>query len=68
MKVNIDNFDVEMLLGNNGVTFAVYQNDDTYLGKLRVGKGTVEWCRGKTRVGNGIQINWTDLIQHFEGE
>jgi hypothetical protein len=41
MKVNIDNLDVEMLLGNNGVTFAVHQNDDTYLGKLRIGTGTV---------------------------
>jgi hypothetical protein len=68
MKVNIDNPDVEMVLGNNGVTFSVCQNDETYLGKLRVGKGTVEWCRGKTRFGNGVIVNWTNFIKYFEGE
>ena len=69
MKVSIDSFDVTMELGNNGVTFAVYSNDgQTYLGKFRVGRGTVEWCKGKTRVGNGMQINWSDLISYFEGD
>ena len=57
MKVNIDDLDVEMILGNNGVIFAIYSNDDEYLGKLRVGKGTVEWCKGKTRMGNGVIVN-----------
>ena len=66
MKVSIDDLDVEMTLGNNGVIFAVYTNDGEYLGKLRVGKATVEWCKGNVRVGNGVKINWNDLIAYFE--
>ena len=66
MKVSIDDLDVEMTLGNNGVRFAVYSNEGEYLGKLRVGKATVEWCKGKVQVGNGIKMNWNDLISLFE--
>lgn len=66
MKVNVDDLDVAMELGNNGITLSVYDNDNTYRGKLRVGKGTVEWCKGKKRIGNGIKVNWNDLITYFE--
>lgn len=66
MQVNIDDFDVDMTLGNKGITLAIYGNDNQYLGKLRVGKATVEWCKGKTRIGNGIKVNWNDLITWFE--
>jgi hypothetical protein len=68
MKVNIDDLDVDMQLGNNGVRFAVYSNDGEYIGKLRVGKATVEWCKGKVPVGNGVKINWNDLIAFFESQ
>lgn len=68
MKVNVDDLDVAMELGNNGILLSVYDNDNKYRGKLRVGKGTVEWCKGKTRIGNGTKINWNDLISYFEEE
>lgn len=66
MKVNVDDLDVAMELGNNGIILSVYESDNTYRGKLRVGKGTVEWCKGKTRIGNGVKVNWNDLIEYFE--
>ena len=68
MKVSVDDLDVAMELGNNGILLSIYDNDDTYKGKLRVGKGTVEWCKGKTRVGNGKKVNWHYLISFFEDE
>ena len=66
MKVNVDDLDVAMELGNNGILLSIYDNDGTYRGKLRVGKGTVEWCKGKKRIGNGQKFNWNDLISYFE--
>lgn len=66
MKVNVDDLDVTMELGNNGILLSIYDNDNTYRGKLRVGKGTVEWCKGKTQIGNGEKVNWNDLIAYFE--
>jgi hypothetical protein len=56
-----------MDLGNNGVTFDVYDTKDKFLGDLRLGKGTVEWCKGKTVAGNGVKVKWNDLIGFFEG-
>jgi hypothetical protein len=66
MKVHVDNLDVAMELGNNGIVLSVYDNDNTYKGKFRVGKGTVEWCKGKKHLGNGKKVNWNDLISYFE--
>lgn len=66
MKVNVDDLDVAMELGNNGILLSIYDNGNTYKGKLRIGKGTVEWCKGKTRIGNGVKVNWNDLIAYFE--
>lgn len=66
MKVSIKDLAVNMDLGNNGVTFDVRDNDGEFLGDLRLGKGTVEWCKGKTQAGNGVKVKWTDLIQYFE--
>ena len=62
MKVTIKKFDVEMELKNNGVTFDVYDNGGNYLGDIRLGKATIEWCRGKTRPGNGDQKSWDELL------
>ena len=66
MKVSIKDLAVNMDLGNNGVTFDVYNNEGKFLGDLRLGKGTVEWCKGKIKAGNGVKVNWTELIKHFE--
>ncbi|QRN42186.1 hypothetical protein GDR29_05845 [Xanthomonas oryzae pv. oryzae] len=50
MKVRIKDLSVTMELGNNGVIFDVYGNDETFLGDLRLGRGKVEWCKGKNQV------------------
>jgi hypothetical protein len=65
MKVSIKGFDVTMDPGNTGITFDVYDNDDKFLGDLRLGRGAVEWCKGKTRAGNGIQVKWPELLAFF---
>ncbi|WP_311239299.1 MULTISPECIES: hypothetical protein [unclassified Xanthomonas] len=66
MKVSIKDLSVTMELGNNGVTFDVYGNDETFLGDLRLGRGKVEWCKGRTKSGNGIQVSWTELLAFFD--
>jgi len=66
MKVSIDDLCVAMELGNKGILLSVYDNDNTYRGKLRIGKGTVEWCKGRICPGNGVKVNWSDFISYFE--
>jgi hypothetical protein len=66
VKISIKDLSINMDLGNNGVTFDVYGNDGKFLGDLRLGKGTVEWCKGKTQAGNGVKVKWNDLIKFFE--
>jgi hypothetical protein len=65
MKVYVDEFDVHMEFGNNGITVQVYDTDDTHLGKLRIGKATLEWCQGRTRIGNGKKKSWGEVISWF---
>lgn len=67
MKVSVKDLAVSMELGNNGIALDVYDNQGAHLGDLRVGKATIEWCRGRTRKGNGKQASWTELIAWFEG-
>jgi len=57
-----------MQLGNNGIELDVYDNQENHLGDLRIGKATIEWCKGRTRKGNGKQVSWQDLIGWFEGQ
>jgi len=66
MKVSVDSLEVAMDLGNNGICLSIYDNDSNYRGKLRIGKGTIEWCKGKTQKGNGKKVNWNDFIGYFE--
>ena len=68
MKVAVEDFNIAMDLGNNGVTFSVRDNDGGFRGKLRVGKGAVEWCRGKVPIGSGVTVKWEDFIKFFEKE
>jgi len=67
MKVTIKDLAVNMELGNRGVEFDVYDANGNHLGDFRISKGTVEWCKGRTRSGNGVQKSWEDLIKWFEG-
>lgn len=66
MKVSIKDLAVNMELGNRGVEFDVYDAQGTHLGDFRIGRATVEWCKGRTRSGNGIQVSWEQLIDWFE--
>ena len=66
MKVSVKDLQVSMDLGNNGIELGVYDNKGVYLGDLRIGKGTIEWCKGKTKKGNGVQKKWPELIAWFE--
>ena len=55
-----------MKLGNNGVELDIYDNDENHLGDLRIGKATIEWCKGRTRRGNGNRVSWKKLIEWME--
>jgi hypothetical protein len=65
MKVSIKDLQVSMDLGNNGIELDVY-NGTTHLGDLRIGKATIEWCKGKKPTGNGVKKDWKQLIAWFE--
>lgn len=60
VKVSIKDLTVDMDLGNKGVELDVY-NNNLHLGDLRIGKATIEWCKGKTHAGNGTKKSWDDL-------
>ena len=66
MQVHVKEFDVDMTLGNNGITLTVYDNQQELKGKLRLGRATIEWCPGRTGKGNGTRVNWDTLIGWFE--
>lgn len=68
MKVGIKDLQVFMDLGNNGIELEVYDNQGKHRGDLRVGKATIEWCKGRTRTGNGNKVNWNDLIAWLESK
>ena len=68
MKVSISDLDVKMELGNKGFVMSVYDNNGTYRGKLKVGKGNLVWAKGKTQISNGKTKRWDDLIKFFEGD
>ena len=66
MKVSVKDFQVTMQIGNNGIELDVYNNRGGHLGDLRIGKATIEWCKGQTQKGNGIKKCWEELIRFFE--
>ena len=54
-------------LGNNGIVLYIADNNGKHLGKLRIGQATVEWCRGRTRIGNGRKTRLEAFIEeHLE--
>ena len=66
MKVSIKDLQVNMDLGNNGIELDVYDNEGKHLGDLVISKAKIEWCKGRTRRGNGVEVSWTELIKWFE--
>lgn len=67
MKVSVKDLAVNMELGNKGIELDVYDAGGTHLGDLRIGRAKIEWCKGKTHVGNGTTVTWEKLIEWFEG-
>lgn len=66
MRVSFEIGDTKARLGNNGIVFYISDNNGSHVGKLRLGKAKVEWCRGRTRIGNGKKVTVERLIQAFE--
>lgn len=53
MKVSLNLGDSKIWLGNKGLVFQVWDNNNKYKGKLHITKARVEWCKGKTPLGRG---------------
>jgi hypothetical protein len=66
MQVRVKDLQVSMDLGNNGLELEIKDNKGNHLGDLRIGRAKVEWCKGRVRAGNGIQIRLEDLVQLIE--
>lgn len=66
MQVRIKDLQVSMDLGNNGLEIEIKNNNGEHLGDLRIGRAKIEWCKGRTRAGNGIQIKLNELIKLIE--
>ncbi len=41
----------------------VADNDGRHVGTRRIGQATAEWCPGRTRMGNGVKIPMTKLVE-----
>ncbi|HBC89215.1 MAG TPA: hypothetical protein DCZ94_19925 [Lentisphaeria bacterium] len=66
MKVKVKDFQVNMEVKNNGIELDIHDNQDKHLGDLRIGKATIEWCKGQAQKGHGKKKSWDELIKYFE--
>jgi len=66
MKVKIKDWSVTMDILNKGMELGIWGNGGQFMGDLRIGKATIEWCKGKKQSGNGVQKSWEELIRWFE--
>jgi hypothetical protein len=62
MRVFIDVGDSQAELGNNGVVLHIHDNAGAKVGRLRIGRATVEWMRGRSSV-RTRSIRLEDLIE-----
>lgn len=62
MKVSIKTFDVDMQVKNNGIEFAIYSNQDEFLGDVYVTKTGLIWCEGRKQRENGTKASWQEFI------
>jgi hypothetical protein len=54
-------------LGSDGITFTVWdKKGQERIGRLRIGKATVEWCAKNGKMGYGKKINLEHLIEMLE--
>lgn len=68
MQVSIKSFNVEMSVKNKGIEFEIYDNGGDFLGDIIITKTGLEWCQGKTRVGNGVKVTWKKFIAMMNPE
>jgi len=68
MNVNIKDFGIALDIKNRGMELEVRSPQNKHLGDLYIGKGTIEWCKGKKARGHGVQKSWGELIAFFEEE
>jgi hypothetical protein len=61
MKVKATGIEAE--LGNNGIVLYIAENSGKHVGKLRIGQATMEWCSGKTSIGNGKKIPMKTFVE-----
>jgi len=59
--------DIQSQLGNKGITLYIADNAGAHKGKLRIGQATVEWCNGRTHMGNGKKISMEKFIETLNG-
>ncbi|CAM5424860.1 hypothetical protein [Eoetvoesiella caeni] len=64
MKVKVKELNAEIELKNSGMELQIHSNVGKHLGSLVVNKTRVEWCDGRTRAGNGVQISWQAFIDY----
>lgn len=67
MKVKVKELNAEIELKNSGMELQIHSNIGKHLGSLVVNKTRVEWCDGRTRAGNGVQISWQAFIDYANG-
>jgi hypothetical protein len=68
LKVAVDAQDIRMQLGNNGIVLYISDNSNRHVGKLRIGQAMVEWCPGKTRIGNGKKMRLKRFVDDVLSE
>jgi hypothetical protein len=66
MQVKADMSDSNIELGNNGITLTIADNEGKHVGHLRIGQATVEWRKGRTRLGNGKKLPLVALIEYLD--
>ncbi|GJO37862.1 hypothetical protein NJB1604_03570 [Mycobacterium marinum] len=62
MKITADLSDVTIELKNKGITLHIADNGGKHVGDLRLGQGTGEWMKGRTREGNGVKFRMQMLV------
>ena len=65
MRVIVRDIDVAIELGNSGITMEVRENAGDFVGKLRLGRATVEWCEGKVSIGKGKMLAIEEVIDYI---
>ena len=68
MQVYIKDVSAEMELKTKGAELGIYDTSNKHLGDLIVKKAGLEWCKGRTRRGNGVRVTWKKFISMISPE